>query len=336
MVRITVETFEAFRNNLSDFTEELQLDEQILHDLREILQESFVHTASMIPILFFAFLLVQLVTHRTKGSGIAKATRHPILGPIAAAALGLLPQCGFSVAATTLYLEGLIPLGSLLSAYISTSDEALPILLSDGSSLPWVLPLAATKFVWGIAVGMFVNAAILHNRRRKKAYKDVKNALSATHNRFQSHYTCSCSSLRKRTNFLELCSHALSRTVAVAAMVFVLSSLLNFAGHLAEHKITRVLSNCGFWQPMVASLVGLIPSCATSVAVAEGFRAGMLSFPATVSALTSNAGIGLLVLVKESDNKKNVLSVIVLLVLSAFLAGVLATILLPAGEQSMV
>jgi len=311
------------------------LNEHILHDLREILQDSFVHTASMIPILFFAFLLVELVTHRTKGSGIAKATRHPILGPIAAAALGLLPQCGFSVAATTLYLEGLIPLGSLLSAYISTSDEALPILLSDGSSLPWVLPLAITKFAWGIAVGMSVNAAILHNRRRKKACKNVKNTLAVSRNRFQSHNMCSCGS-RKRTNFLELSSHALSRTVAVAAMVFVFSSFLNFAGHLAEHKITRVLSNCGFWQPMVASLVGLIPSCATSVAVAEGFRSGMLSFPATVSALTSNAGIGLLVLVKESDNKKNVLSVIVLLALSAFLVGALATILLPAAEQSMV
>jgi len=104
------------------------LEEHLIEHLTEILNESLLHTGTMLPLLFLVFLLVEAVSHRSTSSRVTNAFSHPFIGPIAAAALGLVPQCGFSVVATTLFLEGMIPIGSLLSAYISTSDEALPII----------------------------------------------------------------------------------------------------------------------------------------------------------------------------------------------------------------
>ena len=116
--------------------------------LKEVLSESLVHTATMLPVLFLAFIIVEFASHRTGAGWLRRGMAHPYLGPVAAAGLGLLPQCGFSVATTSLFLEGMIPTGSLLASYIATSDEAVPILLSNPATLPWVLPLLATKLVW--------------------------------------------------------------------------------------------------------------------------------------------------------------------------------------------
>ncbi|QUL98250.1 MAG: arsenic efflux protein [Candidatus Fermentithermobacillus carboniphilus] len=322
------------------------MDERVLEHLREVLLEGLEHTGAMLPLLFAVFLLVEAVSHRTRESWLARATGQPILGPIFASILGLLPQCGFSVAATMLYLAGLIPAGSLLAAYISTSDEALPILLANRSSLPFVVPLIVTKFVWGAVVGISVNLATARLGRLPDT--DTTEGLPADFERpAESGDFCMCGSGRARRHsnkagrevdsciggkatFLDMASHALNRTARTLAMVFVLSCLLNFAGHMLGENLIRGLTGLGFWQPLVAALIGLIPSCATSVAVAEAFLSGMMSFPATLSALTSNAGIGVLVLLKESRNKGAVLSILGLLVLSAFLVGILATILLPS------
>lgn len=291
--------------------------------LREVLSESFFHTASMLPILFAAFLIVEVSSHRAGTGLLRRGMSHPYLGPMAAAGLGLLPQCGFSVAATSLFLEGLIPIGSLLASYIATSDEAIPVLLASPDTLPWVVPLLATKLVWGAVAGIAVNFG---------ARKAAKNPRVAPRRRAQAEHgdhvhgrTC----VGTAGTWRDFVPHALSRTVRIAAMVFVLSSAFDLGGHYLGEHLARAAGK-GVIQPLAASFLGLIPSCATSVVLAEGFRTGMISFPALVSALTANTGLGLLVLVKESRDSARTLSVVVLLVLSAIISGTLASLLLPA------
>ncbi len=324
----------------------------MLEHLRDVLNESLTHTALMLPFLFLVFLVVETVSHRTTSSKISRAFSQPFLGPVAAAALGLIPQCGFSVIATTLFLEGMIPMGSLLSAYISTSDEALPIMLADRASLPWVVPLLATKLVWGAAAGICINTAIMHRKNSKakletdKAQGQVSLRESDMQPPMPGNCGCTCtgrthtethgpgcrsSTGGTHSGQAEIASHALSRTLRIASMIFVLSALFNFIGHAAQGRLYGALSRPGLWQPVVAALVGLVPSCATSVALAESFKAGILSFPATLSGLTSNSGLGLLILAKESSRKKDVVTVVALLVFAAVISGFLASTILPAG-----
>lgn len=307
--------------------------------LGEVLPESLVHTGTMLPALFVVFVLVELLetlSHKKGSEKLARAFAHPYLGPIAAAALGIIPQCGFSVVATTLFVEGIIPMGSLLSAYISTSDEALPVMLSDPLSLPWVAPLIAIKLIWGSVVGILVNIALLRKKARTEIVDENRKTLpdinascaidASTHNHDSNSH-----SLQGTHPLGEVVMNALSRTLRIGAVVFLLYAAINLVGHLAQEQISGSLSSPGFWQPFVASLVGLIPSCATSVAIAETFKAGLLSFPAAVSGLTSNGGIGPLVLVKECKNKRDVVTLIVLQIVSALTVGILVSLFWPYG-----
>lgn len=302
------------------------MDLHVLEHLQEVLTESLARTAMMLPLLFVVLLVVEAVSHTTASSKVSRAFSQPFVGPLAAAILGLIPQCGFSVAATALFLEGMIPLGSLIAAYISTSDEALPVMLADRATLPWVLPLLLTKLVWGTVVGICTNAGLL---LRSTQAAETNAGLSRIRPQ------CSCNSCRAgRPGALGIVSHALSRALRTAAMVFVLSAVLNLIGHVAQGRVYTVLSRRGVLQPVVAAVVGLIPSCATSVALAEGFRAGILSFPSVVSGLSANSGLGLLILVKEAENKAEVITAVALLLFAAVVAGLLGSIIFPGGYVS--
>ena len=250
------------------------LDLHVLEHLQEVLTESLARTAMMLPLLFVVLLVVEAVSHTTASSKVSRAFSQPFVGPLAAAILGLIPQCGFSVAATTLFLEGMIPLGSLIAAYISTSDEALPVMLADRATLPWVLPLLLTKLVWGTVVGICTNAGLL---LRSTQAAETNAGLSRIRPQ------CSCNSCRAgRPGALGIVSHALSRALRTAAMVFVLSAVLNLIGHVAQGRVYTVLS-AGVLQPVVAAVVGLIHPAPHQWLLR--FQGRHLSFPSVVSGL---------------------------------------------------
>jgi hypothetical protein len=301
---------------------EVQMFETIPDIIKEVLSESLVHTARMLPILVTAFVVVETVSHRAEAAWLRRGMAHPWIGPVAAAALGLLPQCGFSVATTSLYVEGFIPTGSLLASYIATSDEAIPILMANPSTLAWVLPLLGTKLVWGAVAGIAVNYGARKAGRPKRPGSTPELPGGSPAGGPHPH-TC----VGTRGTIREIVPHALSRALRIAAMVFVLSSLFNVAGHLFSDRLSEAAaSGEGIIQPLAASFLGLIPSCATSVVLAEGFGSGLVSFPALVSGLTANSGMGILVLIKESRNRARTVGVVVLLIVSAFISGTLASI----------
>lgn len=331
----------------------------ILSHCLEILIESLTHTASMLPVLFAAYLFVEFVAHGQRLESLRRLSSHPIIGAITASALGLLPQCGFASAATVMYLDGLLPRGTLIASYIATSDEALPILLSTKESIGWVLPLLVTKFVWGALAGIALNLA---GQAGKKVGRHTTGNLSSAAEQAQgrrqagvdtetegplpavpvvlerqddhtlirpgsrpSFATSTCQ--RPAHSWKDVFVHAFARTVRVGLMILTFSLVLHILGHLGQEKLTHVLVGTGWWQNVIAALVGLFPSCATSVAIADGFQRGMLSFSATVAGLSSNAGVALAVLFKESKNKADPVGIAILLVVAGFLAGMLVSVL---------
>ena len=295
--------------------------DQIL--IREVLTEGLSHAIAMAPALLAVFVLMEVVSHGARPIFISSALRHSVVGPVAAAGLGLLPQCGFSVATTMLYVEEMVPAGSLLASYIATSDEAIPILVANPATLPWVLPLLAVKFAWGVLAGVSVNATA-RAFRGASAGKRSTRPISAESQSFAHAHTHSGNCVGEKARPRDYLPHALCRTARTVAMVFVLSVVLELAGEIAQARAPGALAGAASWQPLAASFLGLIPSCATSVALAEGFRAGLVSFPALLSGLTANSGMGLLVLVKESRDRSKTALVIGLLVASAYAVGYLA------------
>ena len=282
--------------------------------VREVITESLEHTAAMLPLLFLVFIATEAVGHKASANWLARAAGHRVLGPVAAAGLGLLPQCGFSVAATMLWVDGFIPTGSLLAAYIATSDEAVPILVLSPSTAAWVLPLLAAKLAWGTVAGTLVN--LMEAGRTRDGLKEVSSESRQATRTGRACRSESC--VGQSANFRDYLEHALSRTARTAATVFVLTSALGLASHAAGPGIAELVSRGGPWQPALATAVGLIPSCATSVALAESFRSGVISFSSLLSGLSANAGVGVLVLFKESrEHRKTRRAALVVVELAA-------------------
>ena len=126
------------------------MDHLIKH-LPEILSHVLLDTLKLIPFLFFAYLLMEFWEHRSENAAEEQLRRSGKIGPLIGGALGILPQCGFSVAAAGLYAGRVITTGSLVAVFLSTSDEMLPILLSEGATFPFIAQVLGVKLAIGIA-----------------------------------------------------------------------------------------------------------------------------------------------------------------------------------------
>ena len=251
----------------------------------ESLHHALIDTAAALPFLFLAYLLMEAAEHYQSArmekaiSGMGKA------GPLVGAALGCIPQCGFSASASNLYAAGLISRGTLLAVFLSTSDEALPLLLGLPEGRRMILPLLLAKVVIGVAAGFAVDLC------RKKWGRPRQLHDLCEH--------CGCdesSGIQKP---------ALWHTGHITLFLFLLNFLLCLAMHtLGEDLLSAILLKGSVLQPFAAALVGLIPNCAASVLLTQLYLAGSLSFGALLAGLCSGAGLGLAVLLKMNRSRR--------------------------------
>jgi hypothetical protein len=263
--------------------------------MREILLESFLDTLKMLPFLFGAYLLIEWIAHRAEDAFKDRLRRFGMFGSVGGTALGLVPQCGFSVAAANFYADRIITPGTLLAVFIATSDEAVPVLLAKQGTLPLILPLICVKVVLAIIVGLAVDFGF------RRLWKPVWEA----HTELRHHH--GCHHPKEESEDERECRHehcqggvwrvALIRSLEVSALIFVVTVLLNIGlDALGEERTAAFLMTGNRLQPVAAALFGLIPSCASSVFLTQMYAEGSLSFGAVVAGLSSSAGVGILIL----------------------------------------
>ena len=263
-----------------------------------------------LPFLFIAFLLLEALEHHASGRMnrmLAKAGRF---GPLAGALLGCVPQCGFSIMASDFYAGGVITMGTLLSVYLATSDEALVILLSGGTGAGVIGRLLLTKILIGVTAGFLVQAAeTLWKRRHPSREKEISDLCRS----------CGC---REEEN--GILKPALHHTGEVLLFLFLFTFALNLLMELiGMENLSRILLADSVFQPVLAALIGLIPNCAASVILTQLYVDGVISFGSAVAGLCSAAGLGLIVLFRVNEDKKEDIRITVLLLGIAILSGVL-------------
>mgnify|MGYP002641372097 FL=1 len=278
--------------------------------MEELIHHALEDTLPMIPILFLTYLLMEFIEHKSNEKFKNKLSSARVLGPLAGAVLGLIPQCGFSVIASGLYMNGTITIGTLLAVFISTSDEAIPILLSQPKQASVLVSILLVKLIIAIIVGYLVDFLV------KKHYLFEMHALHNPHEH--------CIEEKEHSSIFYI---AFIRTVKIFLFVFVvnfsISLLIHFAG---EDTLKALFVEGSFLQPIVAAIVGFIPNCAASVILAQLFTDGIISFGALSAGLITSAGLGLLILLKMYDNKKDILRICVILFISAIISGVILQI----------
>lgn len=273
--------------------------------MTDIILETLIDTLKLLPFLFVAFLIMEYIEHKLQKNGKEKIKKSGKYGPILGSILGAVPQCGFSVMATNLYATRIISLGTLISIYLSTSDEMLPILIGEGANLATIIIILLTKIIVGMTSGFIIDLII---KKAKKQKYEIKDFCHEEH--------CDCEhSLFKST---------IKHTINITIFIFIVSLVLHIGIHyLGEDTISKFLLKDTFFSPFISSLIGLIPNCASSVIITELFLNNTISFASCIAGLLTGSGVALVVLFKQNKNFKENLQIILTLYLIGSLSGVI-------------
>ncbi len=267
-----------------------------------------------IPVLFIAYLLMELLERSRRFNESILHGYSRKAGPALGGILGIVPQCGISGAAATLFSTGSITVGTMLAVFFATSDEMLPIMLSSltdkaGVGIGMVLRIVLVKAAMGILLG-YVADLVLH--RWVSAQKNIHSFCEREH--------CECDD-EEGNAFLAALIHTLKIAVMLIAVNIVLNLLFSFIG---VERLSGTILNKPVIGELIVGLFGLIPNCSVSVVITESYLSGVLGLGSLFAGLLSNAGIGLLVLFRTNRNLKENLVILTVLYILSVAAGILA------------
>ena len=268
----------------------------------EVIQDTLLDTIKLLPFLFVAFLIIEFIEHKLSNKQENIISKSGKLGPIVGALLGAVPQCGFSVLATNLYVTRIISLGSLISIYLSTSDELIPLMISHNAPLTKILSIVSIKVVIGIISGFLIDLFI-----RKTTKSDFVLCEDED---------CDCDH--------SIIKSSLIHTLKIAFFILIITFLINVLFHFVDLSfLESALKNNKILTPFIASLIGLIPNCASSVMISELYLNNLISLGTTLSGLLTGSGVAIMVLVRKNKNISENLFIIGLIYIIGVIWGLL-------------
>ena len=248
-------------------------------------------TLTLIPFLFLTYIAMEWLERRTEDQSVNLLARIGKFGHVAGAGIGLIPQCGFSAAAASLYSGGVITAGTLMAVFLSTSDEMLPIFLSSSVGAGTIGKILAAKFVIALISGIMVDliAGLVHHKSETKHIHDLCE---------REH--CGCED--EEGGILH---SALIHTLKITGFIFVISLILSLLMEfIGEGVMASFLTDAPIAGTIVTAVIGLIPNCAASVVIAQMYLEGLLTCGQLMSGLLVGAGVGLLVLVRTNNKSR--------------------------------
>ena len=256
----------------------------------EVIEETLLDSIKLIPFLFIAYLIMEYLEHKTSQKSRETIKKSGKFGPLIGSFLGIFPQCGFSVVATNFYAGRVITLGTLISVYLTTSDEMIPIMISEAVPLWTILKILFVKLVIGIVAGFVIVD-------------------------FCEHDHCHCEKGILKSSI----HHTLSIFVFILIVTFIINTAIYFIG---EENISNILLNKPIFGPIVSSLIGLIPNCASSVIITNMYLKNVINVGTMIAGLLVNAGVGLVVLFKTNKKIKENIAIICLLYIVGVISGI--------------
>lgn len=273
----------------------------------EVLLETIVDSIKLLPFLFLAYLLIEFIENKAQEKTTKAIEKSGKFGPIIGALLGIIPQCGFSAAAANLYVGRVITLGTLISIFLSTSDEMLPVLISKATPIGIIIEILLIKIFIGMVCGIVIDLLIKHKESDKK--EEIHKLCH------DEHCHCEESGIFKSS---------IKHTLQIFVYIFIVSLILNYAIHyIGEERLASLILNIPILGTIISGLIGLIPNCASSVILTELYLGNILSMGAMIAGLLVNSGIGVLVLFKVNKNLKENITILGILYIIGIVSGIL-------------
>ncbi|MBO5448111.1 MAG: arsenic efflux protein [Ruminococcus sp.] len=270
----------------------------------DVIIDALIDTAKILPFLFSVYLLIEYIEHRSADKLGAALQKMGTLGSVGGSILGAVPQCGFSVVASNLYTGRLITMGTLIAVYLSTSDEAIPLMLSNPSIADKLWLLIIIKVAVGITAGLLTDLVLrlMGRHQMEEPFRDLCEDCDCEHH--------------------GIFHSALHHTVHIIVFILIVNLILGFVMEFAGvETVKRLLMTNSVFQPLIAGLVGFIPNCAASVVLTQLYIGDVLSFGSLIAGLCTGAGLGLLVLFKTNRHIKENLTVMAVMYIAAISAG---------------
>lgn len=267
----------------------------------DILIDAIVDTVKLIPFLWITYLIMEYIENKTSSKMKEKIQKSGKFGPLIGGLVGIIPQCGFSASATNLYSSRLISMGTLIAVYLATSDEMIPIFISEAMPIGLMFQILAIKLILGVFFGFIIDLIIRRiNKNKQKKEEETIDICEEEH--------CHC-----HENGIVKAS--LIHTIHITIYIFIITLVINtIIGFIGEETIETFIKNNVFLGPVIASLIGLIPNCASSVIITNLYIENVFNMASLIAGLLTGAGVGLIVLFRSNKKhlKENCLIVVLL------------------------
>lgn len=274
--------------------------------MKDVILDTLLDSIKLLPFLFVAFLIIEFIEHKLSDKTTKAIVKSNKFGPLLGSVLGIIPQCGFSVVATNLYITRIISLGTLISIYLSTSDEMLPLLISHNVDASIILSILGIKVFVGFLCGFIID---LIYRKKEHTHFDM---CESDH--------CDCEESLLKSSII----HTLKTLSFIIIVLLILNTIMYY---LDAEEVSKIFLRNTTFAPILSSIIGLIPSCASSVIITEFFLNDVISFGTCIAGLLTNSGLSILVLFKSNKNIKENIMILSLIYFIGVLAGIIINLL---------
>ena len=273
----------------------------------EILHHTIIDSIKLLPFLFITYLIMEYIEHKTSKKAKETIKKSGKYGPLFGSILGIFPQCGFSVSATNLYSARVITLGTLISVYLVTSDEMIPIFISEAVPIDVMLKILGIKLIIGIIAGFAIDLVYRKYHKNQEEEKIVELCE-------KDHCHCEEGIIKSSIK------HSLNIFIYILIITFIINLIVHFIG---EDVIASFIYNKPIIGPILAGLIGLIPNCASSVVLTKMYLENVITVSTLISGLLVGAGLGLAVLFKTNKGVKENIKIVLLLYCIGVASGII-------------
>ena len=282
--------------------------------MQDCLMDGLIDTLKLLPYLLVTFILLEVLEHKLSKKNESILKNNKKLGPILGGVLGALPQCGFSAMAANLFSSRVITIGTLVAIFLSTSDEMLPIMLSEQTDILVLLRIIGFKVLVGIIVGFIVDFIYRKKIREEAEEPHIHDMCEENH--------CHCEEDG-------IIASSIKHTLKIGLFILIANLLINLIiFKVGEDNLGNVLLHKNIFTYFLASLIGLIPNCAASVIITELYLSGLITVGSLFAGLLTGSGLGLLLLFRTNKNVKENIQILSIVYLTGVIVGILVDLVI--------
>ena len=292
----------------------------------DVVLDALIDSLIAAPFLLVIYLLIEFLESNKRAKQWTVRLLNGKLAPLVASGVGLIPQCGFSVMATDLYCQDFLKMGTLIAFFVATSDEALPILLTnrnlyDGNGGGYaVLIVLLVKIVYAVALGYLIN--LFDRRKLASDYQLNEKEGCCHHDLNERHEGVEDVHEKPKHRFWNFVKHPLLHTLKIFVYIFVVNAVFGLLLSKFNDEIISFTAGLGFAQSFFTSLIGLVPNCASSVIITGMYVDGIIQLPALLAGLVSNSGIALAILFKDRKHWRRNLIILAIMYFAGVVLGI--------------